>query len=251
MIICSLTGPDLVSTNCFKVAEEELSPFCGTLTSRVDKKKDEKSSPTRSTIFNNVTLYLPRRGDILFSPGGKSAVTLETLLQMFVSLETVEDSTKQQTFARLPRCLCFHIQRTGFEAGRAYKRSDGVAFPLHLNMDQFLYVRQLCRKRPLLGQQPDRSQSVGPEAAAAAAADETTSSICNKNSYLLCAVICHLGDMDTGHYVTYRKCYWPSGKVKWYYTSDTDVRPVDLEQVLSANPYILFYERVSPPAALK
>lgn len=53
-------------------------------------------------------------------------VTLDVLLQMFVSQEFVEDTSsrskenfvKQLTFGRLPDCLCFHIQRTGEQRRR-------------------------------------------------------------------------------------------------------------------------------------
>ena len=44
----------------------------------------------------------------------------------FVEIEAVEESTKQQSFAKLPQCLCLHIQRTGFDSGMAYKRDDRV-----------------------------------------------------------------------------------------------------------------------------
>ena len=43
------------------VADEYSSPFCGTMTCRVENQKSK--SPTRSTFFNNVTLYLPPIGN--------------------------------------------------------------------------------------------------------------------------------------------------------------------------------------------
>lgn len=139
--------------------DESISPFCGTITSRVDNKVPSTNSPTRSTIFNNVTLYLPRRTDLLANLGINTVpITLESLLQSFVALEAVDESTKQQSFARLPKCLCLHIQRTGFDSGVAYKRTDRVLFPLHLNMDQFVYAQQLVRRKSKLGDK-DRSQS--------------------------------------------------------------------------------------------
>ena len=202
-----------------------MSPFSGTITSRVEKRQ-ENASPTRSTIFNSVTLYLPRPDSVLIKYG--CPLSLESLLHKFVEVEPVEDSTKQQSFAKLPNCLCFHIQRTGFDSGMAYKREDQIAFPLSLNMDQFVYVSQL-KSRKKSSTNITRSQSMDFKK--------------NHHSYQLCAIICHFGEIQTGHYVTYRKCKWPCGKIRWYYTSDSDVRQVNIEQVLAANPYILFYER--------
>lgn len=176
-------------------------------------------SPTRSTVFNNVTLYLPPPGSIL------GPISLTSLLQSMVSLESLDKeeeaaeaattTTKQLSFARLPRCLCLHIQRTGFQSasGVAYKRHERVTFPLYLSMESFLYVKQLCGKGPS-----------------------------TKAIYHLCAVICHLGDIERGHYITYRKL--PGGK-QFYFTSDADVRPVRSDEVLAANPYILLYERLT------
>ena len=57
-------------------------------------------------------------------------MTLETLLTMFVSLESVssdkEEMVKQLTFAKLPECLALHIQRTAYESGFPVKRNDQV-----------------------------------------------------------------------------------------------------------------------------
>jgi len=203
---------------------EDVSPFSGTITSRVEKRQ-ENASPTRSTLFNSVTLYLPRPNSVLCNIG--CSITLESLLHKFVEIEAVEESTKQQSFAKLPQCLCLHIQRTGFDSGMAYKRDDRVVFPLQLNMDQFVYIRQLKSRKSTSN--ITRSQSMDLQK--------------NKHNYQLCAVLCHFGEIQTGHYITYRKCRWPCGKIRWYYTSDADVRQVPIEQVLAANPYILFYER--------
>ena len=126
----------------FQSVLEDISPFAGTITSRV--KKRENASPTRSLLFNSVTLYLPRHDSVLYKYG--CPISLESLLHKFIEVEAVEESTKQQSFARLPNCLCLHIQRTGFDSGMAYKRDDKVEFPLQLNMEKFVYVRQLNSK---------------------------------------------------------------------------------------------------------
>ena len=94
-----------------------------------------------------------------------------------------------------------------------------------------------------------------------------------KHNYLLCAVLCHFGEIQSGHYVTYRR-----HRDHWYFTSDADVRRCqtsgkyksivfskkrlfkafkvffffNFSEVLAANPYILFYERqLEPPLLMK
>ena len=130
------------------------------------------------------------------------AVSLDTLLQMFVSQERVSKifcfhaeyqsylpflqveggALKQNTFGKLPECLCFHVQvflypvpilcygsemyfhqvpfhiisklnleyvssqRTGFGGGQPYKRHDYVEFPVLLNMDRWAPLK-LCYLR--------------------------------------------------------------------------------------------------------
>ena len=43
--------------------------------------------------------------------------------------------------------LIFAFQRTGFQAGIAFKREDKVVFPLCLNMDKFIYSQQLYQRK--------------------------------------------------------------------------------------------------------
>ena len=69
---------------------------------------------------------------------------------------------KQNTFGKLPECLCFHVQvfhliqdiqyhenvpsqRTGFGGGQPYKRHDYVEFPVLLNMDRSVDVMSNVR----------------------------------------------------------------------------------------------------------
>ena len=76
------------------------------MTCRVENQTLPESSPTRSTVFNNVTLYLPQNQTLV-----KQTISLEFLLQTLVNVEQVDQvATKQQSFARLPKCLCLHIQ---------------------------------------------------------------------------------------------------------------------------------------------
>ncbi|GBF87466.1 hypothetical protein Rsub_00177 [Raphidocelis subcapitata] len=66
--------------------------------------------------------------------------------------------------------------------------------------------------------------------------------------YSLYAVIVHLDHMNSttyGHYVAYVR----AGDGRWYLCDDDSVVPVSLGKVLSANAYMLFYERDTPKPA--
>ena len=89
---------------------EKEFPFTGTTMTCVNQNQKQRS-PTKSLTFNNITLYLPSMEERLVQNYGD--ISLESLLDSFVRLEKVDEVTKQQSFAKLPTCLCLHIQRTG------------------------------------------------------------------------------------------------------------------------------------------
>lgn len=69
--------------------------------------------------------------------------------------------------------------------------------------------------------------------------------------YGLRAVIVHLGAVNSGHYVTYRRGPPPPGPEgdalygkKWYLTSDDQVEQTSWPVVRSSHAYMLFYERL-------
>uniref|UniRef100_A0A1A7YBR9 Ubiquitin carboxyl-terminal hydrolase n=1 Tax=Iconisemion striatum TaxID=60296 RepID=A0A1A7YBR9_9TELE len=71
--------------------------------------------------------------------------------------------------------------------------------------------------------------------------------------FQLMAVLVHHGDMHSGHFVTYRRS--PSSSrnssafgSQWLWVSDDSVRKASLQEVLSSNAYMLFYERVRRPS---
>lgn len=80
---------------------------------------------------------------------------------------------------------------------------------------------------------------------------EYTMSLHSSSEYhfQLMAVLVHHGDMNSGHFVTYRRCppspHSPSPfSSQWLWVSDDSVRKASLQEVLSSNAYLLFYERV-------
>ncbi|CAB1319891.1 unnamed protein product [Coregonus sp. 'balchen'] len=67
--------------------------------------------------------------------------------------------------------------------------------------------------------------------------------------FQLMAVLVHHGDMHSGHFVTYRRCPPSSSSPspfssQWLWVSDDSVRKASLQEALSSNAYLLFYERV-------
>lgn len=297
------------------------TPFTGTLTNKLSFRGSGKcKSPTSSTLFNNITLSLPNTTTESVSNtyswvSGVNAppVTLETLLQMFVSVEAVSSGTsinnektsgdlsstttssggitctrdehrdlvKQLTFARLPECICFHIQRTAFENGVPRKRNDPVLFPSFLNMDNYVYNRQISKKimlgrisnangnqtcetpgsyaqTPMGAETPSYASSnwvLSPteddnsQMSSISSTFTDNSKYTYNNNYSLKAVVVHLGAIDSGHYVTYRResemldSPNEEKKKRWFYTSDSVVREVTIDEVLNTNPYMLFYEK--------
>ncbi len=235
-----------------RAARHTATPFGGTLANKVitykaaePAKKTTSSSPVSSTAFNTVSLSLPRMSSPMFA--ALQSVTLETLLQMFVSRESVDGGRcfKQTTFGRLPRCLCFHVQRTTYEGGAVGKRSDQVVLPQFLNMEMFSYTGQMLKERLLSGEFGDPSANQGESA-------RRGPSACY---YRLCSVIVHLGGVGGGgHYVTYRRvrvrddqrdegCRAAAGVEKWFMISDQQVEEVGIAQVLKCQVYAAFYEK--------
>lgn len=73
-------------------------------------------------------------------------------------------------------------------------------------------------------------------------------------TYRLVAVVVHHGGSHHGHFVTYRRGVRPDGTAdlstssstlsSWFCMSDGHVTRVTLQDVLSAEPYMLFYEKM-------
>merc|ERR1719158_1070393 len=146
--VYSKLGEELPSAIVSSFAKPKCqTPFTGLLTSKLSYSCGKSKTPASYSTFNNITLSLPRQG--------LGTVSLDTLLQMYVSQESVEgvdrqtNLVKQITFGKLPDCLCFHIQRTGFSGGQPYKRHDYVEFPVHLNMERFTHTSQLVKNRSI------------------------------------------------------------------------------------------------------
>ncbi|XP_023245646.1 ubiquitin carboxyl-terminal hydrolase 30 [Copidosoma floridanum] len=220
--------------SCAPTLPNKVHPFSGLLTSQLICTECEWKGPVRFDKLESVSLPLPPASDGVIL----KSVTLVELLSRLVSREKINDvqcdgcnnrcaAYKTLTFGKLPKCLCLHIQRTGWiSSGKLIKRDDSVIFNECLILDPFTYTE--TKRRGTQG----KLQTVLPV--------NGQSMYRNRHKYYLYAVIEHQGHADAGHFICYRRGNRPG---QWLYTSDTIVQKASLEDVLNANPYLLFYEK--------
>jgi ubiquitin C-terminal hydrolase len=163
----------------------------------------------------------------------KADLSVETCLERFVMPEKLGDSVscpscarktctqKQHTFGTLPKVLCLHLKR--FDAALNKKIDDFVSFPASgLNMGK--YLAQWCEVSSL------RSSDGG--------------GIAEPQVYYdLFGTVNHVGNMQSGHYVTNVKV-----DDRWYNFNDAHVSLAggdgsEKSVVKNAGAYILFYVR--------
>ena len=225
--------------------------------------------PLHLDIFDSISLSLP---ESLLGP-----LSLEKCLVKFVSRELINDfmceaclqkSTfdKKVEFIKLPKLLCFHIQRLVWLTGdKALKRFDYVEFPEYLVMDPYTYKCQSDSQnvRGLVGGRSFFSVSgedlslpnmkiVNPQSPNQIdfSSDESpllkiTKPKLVRYKYSLNSVIVHLGNSSSGHFICYRRQYCGlSNKFKWYRTSDLMIKEVNRVEVFACSAYMLFYERI-------
>ena len=240
--------------------------------------------PLHLDVFDSITLSLPA------NPFG-SSIVLERCLEKFVSSELIDDfmceacSTrssfdKKIEFIKLPKLLCFHLQRLVWMpgGGQMLKRPDHVKFPEYLEMDPFTYQYQARGDDGLSSSSSsssfDTQQAclVGGKMAAndidtiklqgddpSGGGEETLPSSKPKlvrYKYALSSVIVHLGNSSSGHFICYRRRPTPhhhrdqpcnrssSSRSKWYCASDLSVHETSASKVFASSAYMLFYERV-------
>jgi len=83
--------------------------------------------------------------------------------------------------------------------------------------------------------------------AAAYSAEDISSLSARRTTYRLTSVVVHLGDVSSGHFVTYRRAPSLNGQrfpCDWLYTSDLCIRHATLSEVLASNAYMLLYEKI-------
>uniref|UniRef100_A0A8C3VAV0 Ubiquitin carboxyl-terminal hydrolase 30 n=1 Tax=Catharus ustulatus TaxID=91951 RepID=A0A8C3VAV0_CATUS len=179
---------------------------------------------------------------------------------------------KQLKLGKLPQCLCIHLQRLSWSnQGTPLKRHEHVQFNEFLVMDIYKYrvpgpkssqegavlsnstkVKSLKFLLPLA----DAEQPAGTKPLFMNGASSSTflmspgtfplAAFSEAPLYLyrLMAVWCTIGDMHSGHFVTFPARSRAPAAAKWLWISDESVRRASLHEVLAASAYLLFYERV-------
>ncbi|CAB3370220.1 Hypothetical predicted protein [Cloeon dipterum] len=245
-------------------------PFRGQQLSQLTCTICSKSSVVQHQAFDCLSLTLPSKGFV--------SCSLDQLLSSFTAPEQVSgvlcehcskgggsptktSFVKQLSVGRLPKSLCIHIQRTSWMSnGQAYKRRDFVSFPEVLVMDKFTYFHKERLKRALLKQLVPRPTDLNltPSAANDNNAGDSSKAVVSivsevidgnindaRHKYLLQAVVVHIGEVNSGHFVTFRRVPQPSKcQEQWVCTSDDQCQNSCLAEVLKAEAYMLFYEKI-------
>ncbi|CAH1638446.1 unnamed protein product [Spodoptera littoralis] len=241
-------------------------PFRGTLASRLQCTVCSHKSPIRYDKFDSISLSMANA-----SISVNGAYSLAGLLRAFTAPEMVKGvrcskccpdpapsappadpahpapasaytkHIRTVSFGKLPYCLCLHIGRVEWLGGALNKRGEFVAFPETLNMAPYSAVQQPKQVDllSLVGEGRLRAGLSVLSAEGGAAGGEAAA------LYRLSAAVLHVGGPRSGHFATYRRGNGFEAK-RWWYTSDTLVHEVSLQEVLRCSAYMLFYERVRP-----
>lgn len=150
--------------------------------------------------------------------------------------------SKQTLFARLPKALVLHINRSIFNpmTGQDFKNNCDVVYSTILDLRGFCVdATGSSTSNPLSDPSVSMLDQVG---------EETPSC-----KYKLRAVVEHLGTHNDGHYICYRSCTYPISdegdvgkKIEgWFEMNDEIVSPCEEYQVLSrGQAFMLFYEMI-------
>ncbi|XP_014093491.1 ubiquitin carboxyl-terminal hydrolase 30 homolog [Bactrocera oleae] len=245
-------GPGRVSIWSDQMPAQVAIPFQGAMGTQIVCNGCGFKSTVRYDKFDSITLNLPSQR--------RSGLSLGHLLSEYITSEELNDvkcescnetsnHTKSLTFAKLPGCLCIHVARTVWlPTGQICKRQDYVHFPESLSMAPYSFVQPHLNSQagtPWGSTMSLFSSSLPMNSLGGSANDSygtAFGTMFPKNLYRLLAVVVHSGEASSGHFVTYRRGALRNAH-RWFYTSDTVVREVSIEEVLSVPAYLLFYDR--------
>lgn len=268
-------------------------PFHGRLMSYMACKHCNQQSPVRYDSFDSLSLTIPSAQlgrTITLDQCLQHFISSETIREVecvnCTKMKAAESLNghfgesqrttfiKQLKLGKLPQCLCIHLQRlTWSSEGTPIKRQEHVQFTEYLSLD--------CYKHSVLASSQQQtncvSQSVHPHNSGTEYCNiKPGSTGCFPSVFLhsptlnnpfssvhdfrhsqylfrLTAVLVHHGDMQSGHFVTYRRC--PASprcssqfSSQWLWVSDDSLRKASLQEALSSSAYLLFYERVHKPS---
>jgi len=124
-----------------------------------------------------------------------------------------QEAKKQLSIKSLPNVLCIQLKRFKQNNGLASKIDTKVSFPLKLEM--FPYTN---RARNTSEDAKDRNE------------------LARSCTYDLQSVVVHVGNLETGHYVSYSRV----GN-QWFKFNDHNVTLASKSQVLNEQAFLLFY----------
>ncbi|XP_005181278.1 ubiquitin carboxyl-terminal hydrolase 30 homolog [Musca domestica] len=250
-------GPGKVSIWSDQMPTQVQHPFKGAMGTQIVCNGCGFKSAVRYDKFDSITLNLPQQR--------RSGLSLGHLLSDYITSEDVTGvkcescnetttHTKSLTFAKLPACLCIHIARTVWlPTGQACKRQDYVHFPESLSMAPYSFVQPHLNSQA--GTPWGSTMSLFSSSLPMNMGNVNDSygtpfgTMFPRNLYRLLAVVVHSGEAHSGHFVTYRRGALRNSH-RWFYTSDTVVREVSIDEVLSVPAYLIFYDR-SPQRPLR
>ncbi|KAG7105009.1 hypothetical protein VD0002_g5336 [Verticillium dahliae] len=129
--------------------------------------------------------------------------------------DSTQQARRNTSIKRLPNVLAIQLKRFEFKQGRhdraPSKIDTTVNFPLQLNM------------------LPYTNRAKGSDT-------KESFELARSCTYDLLSVVVHVGEIDTGHYVSYCRV-----ADQWFKFNDHKVEMASKSDVLSAQPYLLFY----------
>ncbi|VIO92120.1 Ubiquitin carboxyl-terminal hydrolase family protein [Brugia malayi] len=173
---------------------------------------------------------------------------------------------RKQGFCKLPSLLIFRIERVGFSPdGYIFKRTERFLFPEFIDVREYCFFSEQSNPKQtkdslsnssfrVLGGSALNASSSIPKVEQQWQQATQLSLVSNgtnlseydsmfKYKYQLRAVSVHIGQAQSGHFITYRRGIGVQNRSTWYKTSDTEVTPVSFAQVVSSEAYMLFYDR--------
>jgi ubiquitin C-terminal hydrolase len=130
----------------------------------------------------------------------------------------------------------------------SFKRNDHVSFPDVLDMGRYVYASQAVKTQEL-----ERKSKEWTRQQLLTDAEKgdvklpplpVTKEQPRSLPYRLRSAVVHMGAINSGHYVTYRKA---NSSDRWFLTSDEKVEEAEAAKVKATNAYMLFYEREAAP----
>jgi hypothetical protein len=177
-----------------------------------------------------------------------------------------QPAVRWYALARPPSTLTLHLMRFAASRGRLVKVSAHVSFPLLLSLRPFCAANSSPPRHLDDLQQTQQAQQAqqarraaashwkqrarGAEAEAERALEAPAPGLQQRHDYELSAVVVHQGSMRGGHYTAYVCARAAKGAgdapaaSRWFHISDTRVSKAEEADVLGAQAFLLFYDRV-------